>query len=313
MSTFSLVRTPPPDVTVEITPRHVVALALDGSAGGFRVAAHAVEALAPGAVVPALNAQNVVRPGEVAAAVATALAALGRRARRVALVVPDGCAKVSFLRFATVPARSADLDEMVRFQVRKAAPFRIEDAQISYVAGLQTAEGRDYVVVQARRDIVAEYEQACAAAGTHAGDVGLATFHVINAVFASGQAPGGDWLLIHVTADAASITILRGPHMVFFRHRGADGDGHLAELVHQTAMYYQDRLGGAGFTRALLTGTLPDDAVGTTRRAMEMRLGVPVDAVDPTRSVPLADRIGPTRDLIDTLTPALGSALAPRM
>ena len=41
---------------------------------------------------------------------------------------------------------------------------------------------------------------------------------------------------------------------MFYRHRGSDGDGSLADVVHQSAMYYEDRLGGRGFTRAILAG-----------------------------------------------------------
>ena len=38
-----------------------------------------------------------------------------------------------------------------------------------------------------------------------------------------------------------------GEHLVFFRNRAADGEAGLADMVHQTAMYYEDRLSGAGF------------------------------------------------------------------
>jgi len=311
MSLLSLFRSPPPDVAIEITPRHVVAVAIGGDRPGrFRVTGHAIEALPAGAVTPALNSANILRPADVAQAIARALGAVGRKATRVALVVPDALAKVSFIRFATVPGRGSDLDEMIRFQVRKAAPFRIEDAQVTSSPGLSAPDGQEYVVVQARRDIVAEYEQACASAGAYAGAVGLATFNVVNAVLGSGSPPSGDWLLIHVDADAATLAIMRGEHVVFFRHRGADGDGHLAELVHQTAMYYQDRLGGQGFARALVSGALPDDEQGLVKRAFESRLGVPVEHIDPTRAVPLTDRVTVSRDLVDALTPALGLALA---
>jgi Tfp pilus assembly PilM family ATPase len=313
MSAVSFFQTPPPDVAVEIAPNRVVALAVTTDRGGAaRVAAHAVEALPPGAVVPALNASNIARPGDVAQAISRAFATLGYRPRRVALVVPDAVAKVSFVRFANVPARSADLDELVKFQVRKAAPFRIEDAKVSYAPGLVAADGLEFVVTQARLDVIGEYEQACADAGAHAGVVGLATFNVVNAVLAASANPAGDWLLIHAQGDTATLAILRGAHMVFFRHRAGDGDGHLADLVHQTAMYYQDRLSGAGFARVLVAGALADDHRGETTRALEARLGVGVDTIDPTARVPLADRVAPSRDLIDALTPALGLALACR-
>ena len=51
-----------------------------------------------------------------------------------------------------------------------------------------------------------------------------------------------------------TLAILRGPHLIFFRNRAAETDGTLADLVHQTAMYYEDRLSGGGFARVLLAG-----------------------------------------------------------
>ena len=95
MSPLSILRTPPPDVAVEITARHVAAVVLAGGASGqARVAAHAVEPLPPGAVTPALNGVNLARPGDVVQALTRAWSALGRRPKRVALAVPDGMAKV---------------------------------------------------------------------------------------------------------------------------------------------------------------------------------------------------------------------------
>src|SRR5205085_12306409 len=117
---------------------------------------------------------------------------------------PDNVAKVSLLRFDKVPERSHDLDELVRWQVRKAAPFRVEDAQISHVAGQKNADGStEFVVVMARRDIVREYETVCEEAGAQAGVVDLSTLNVVNAVLAgqNAPAPDTDWLLVHVTPD----------------------------------------------------------------------------------------------------------------
>ena len=57
--------------------------------------------------------------------------------------------------------------------------------------------------------------------------------------------------------------------LMFFRSRGAEGEGTLADLVHQTAMYYEDRLSGAGFSRVMLCGasTVADAPGGDVGRA----------------------------------------------
>ncbi len=221
----SMLRTPPPAVAVEIAPARVTAVAVAGSGAGARLGAWAVEPLPEGSVVPSLTAPNVVRPAEVAAAVRAALERLGQRPKRIALVIPDAAAKVSLVRFKDVPARPADLDELVKFQIRKAAPFRSRTRRCPYAPGDRSAEGQEFVVVQARRDIVAEYEQACQTAGAVAGVVDLTTFGLAQCALRTTAGLTGDWLLIHGAADGATIAIYRGRHPVFFRRRGADGDG----------------------------------------------------------------------------------------
>ena len=53
----------------------------------------------------------------------------------MSLVVPDTVAKVSLLKLEKVPAKAADLQEIVRWQIRKTAPFPIEQAVLEHLAG----------------------------------------------------------------------------------------------------------------------------------------------------------------------------------
>jgi type IV pilus assembly protein PilM len=302
----------PATVAVEIARHRVSAASIAARETGLSVTAHALEPLAPGLVVPSLNASNIAEPKAVAAALRTVFDRMGASPRRVALAIPDGVAKVSLLRFEKVPERQRDLDELIRWQVRKAAPFRIEDAQMSYVPGMKAADGStEFVVVMARRDIVREYETVCQEAGAQAGVVDLATFNVINSVLASAQAPSDDWLLVHVTHEDATMAILRGSHLVFFRNRAAEGEAGLADLVHQTAMYYEDRLSGGGFDRVVLAGAGSPMTAGSPdadylRRALEQRLSAKVDTVDPRSAATLMDRITANTELLDVLAPLVG-------
>lgn len=306
---FSLTDAATPDFAVEIAAGHVAAAALEYRGGRPVVAAHAIELVAPGALVPSLTAANTQDRAAVMTALNRVLERVGRP-RRVALVVPDVVGKVSLVRFETVPARTADLDQLVRWQVRKSAPFAIEDAQVSYVRGLRTPEGQEFVVSLARRAVVEEYEGLCAEAGAHAGLVDLATFNVINAVLAGSGASSDDWVLVHVAADSASIAILRGADIIFFRNRSSDADGSLADLVHQTGMYYEDRLKGPGFRRAVVSSGA--ESAAEVRRALQGRLAAPVEAVDPRQAAALSDRISASPAFLDTLAPLVGILLRDR-
>lgn len=302
-----------PTAALEIGAERVSAATIEWRGRQPVIAAHAAEPLPPGVVVPALTAANVHDRATVGAAITRVLDRVGRP-RRLGLVIPDATAKVSLIRFERVPQRTQDLDQLVRWQVRKAAPFPIEEAQVSYVAGLGGSDGQEFVVSLARRDVVEEYEHLCADAGAHAGIVDIATFNVINAVLAGSVAPSGDWLLVNVAADSASIAILRGPHVMFFRNRTAEADGTLADLVHQTAMYYEDRLKGGGFARVIISGLAAAGVQHAAdaeqlRRSLEERLGTIVEPIDPRAAATLTDRIAAAPALLDTLAPLVGLML----
>jgi hypothetical protein len=238
------------------------------------------------------------------------------RPRRIALVLPDTVAKVSLIRFEKVPAKVQDLDQLIRWQVRKAAPFRIEDAQVSWVPGVAIdGGGREFIVTVARKDLIAGYEKACDGAGAHAGVVDLASFNLMNTVLVATPSTPRDWLLVHIGADYATLAVVRGPDLVFFRNRGAAGPAEFADLVHQTAMYHEDRLGGGGFSRVVLTGAAlrgPDQA-DWIRRSIEERLESKIESLDFRNAVPIRDRIGAGPELLDALAPALGVLLRERV
>jgi len=309
----SLRETSGPSVAVELAGHRVSAAAVEWRGGRPVVAAHAIEPLPAGALVPSLTAENIHDRAAVGAALERVFERIGGRPRRVGLVVPDLVAKVSLVRFEKVPSRAQDLDQLVRWQVRKTAPFPIEEAQVSYVPGVRALDGQEFIVSLARRQVVEEYERLCTDAGAHAGIVDLATFNVINAVLAGSAPPKGDWLLVNVSADCASIAIVGGEHLIFFRNRSSETDGTLADLVHQTAMYYEDRLKGAGFSRILMAGAGQQAAdVDQMRRSLEERLTTPVEMVDPRPAAALTDRITAAPALLDTLAPLVGLLLRER-
>lgn len=328
MSLRDLLQTAAPDVALEIDHTHVAAMRLAMRGGQVVIAAHAMEALAPGVVVPGLMTPNIADVPAVAQVIGRVLTQLGgTRPSRVSLVVPDTVAKVSLVKLEKVPAKAEDLHEIVRWQLKKTSPFPVEQAVLSISPGAKSPDGAsEFVVALARTDVLHQYEQACVMAGLHAGLVDLSTFAVINSVLAgqgsadpsTGSASPrassrGDWLLVHVTDTYLTLAVMRGDALLFFRNRGEEAEGTLADLIHQTAMYYQDRLHGGGFARVLIAGgaRLPGGAE-TVRRGLEERLGVSVEAVDPRAAATLQDRIGASPELLDVLAPLVGMAMRER-
>jgi type IV pilus assembly protein PilM len=296
---------PGPPHAVEIAARRVTVVGIRQEGGKAVVSATATEPLAPGVMTPGLAHPNIRDAGAVGSALARALDRAGIRPKRVGLVIPDAAARVSIVRFDSVPPRARDLDELVRWQVGKGAPFRIEEGQLSYVPGAAVgAGGREFVAVLVRRDVIEEYEGICARVGLHAGLVDIASFNVVNAVLASGHGmDDADWLLVHVTPEDITLAIVRSGDLIFFRNRPA-AEGSLEDLVHQTAMYYEDRLGGRGLARVIVAGG--SDGGDALRRAVEDRLRVSVEAIDPRDAAPLRDRVSAGTEVLDAIAAPVG-------
>jgi type IV pilus assembly protein PilM len=305
----SWLASPPLEAALEISPAAVSVAVLGGRSSNPVVQGYAVEPLPAGAVTPSLTSTNIADPDAVARALNSACQSLGLKPKRVALVIPDVAAKVSLVRFDQTPTRRDDLNQLIRWQVKKSTPFPVDDACLTYTAG---AHG-EFVVVVARRETIREYEGVCERIGIEAGLVDLSTFAVINLFLSSNLGTSGDWLVVHMRPEYTSIAILRRDDVLFFRNR-AEGDAEaLEDVVHQTAMYYQDRLEGRGFSKILLGGIgRLQGEVDLARRNLEARMGTVVEPIDPTRGAALTDRITATPELMATLSPLVGMLLRTR-
>lgn len=309
MNLPSFLQQAPPTVAVDLAPGRVAVVGVARRGGKATVSGYGIETLPAGTIAGSLSAPNMSDTATVAAAIARAGATAGARLSRVCLVVPDSVARVSIVRFESVPARTADLDELIKWQVKKTTPFPLDDALVTYSPGAASANGHDFVVTVARRDVIAQYEQACELAGAHAGVVDIPTFNVVNAVLAADRPAAGDWLLVHAAASYVSLSVLRDGHLIFYRTRGEDSEGSVADLVHQTAMYYEDRLQGKHFARVLLAGGSTAAGAEQLRQELSARLSLEVSAVDPFDAAALGEAGATSPALADALAPGIGILL----
>jgi Tfp pilus assembly PilM family ATPase len=292
-------------MAIEIASRRVTVLTVGRSSGGPSVTAHGTEPLPAGAVTPSLIGPNIAATDRVADALKRALDRAGLRAqRRAALVVPDAIARVSLLTFQQVPAKAADLDQLVRWQMKKSTPFPLEEAQVTHLPANTGEGGATYAAVVARRDVIAQYEAVAEAVGIHAGLVDLSSFNVMNAVMAAGAASASDWLVVCLAPEGTTLAILRGQQLMFYRHRAAVEAEPLSSLVHQTAMYHEDRLGGSRFSRVWVSG-----APEAVRKDIGRRLGLAAEAVDVR---PAANVTTDSPEGLDALAAGVGVLLRER-
>jgi type IV pilus assembly protein PilM len=227
-------------------------------------------------------------------------------------VIPDNAARVSLLPFEQLPAKAQDVDQLIRWKLKKSTPFPIEEAQVSWFIAHRTNAGPVIAATVARRDVVNQYEAVATGAGLHAGIVDLASFNVMNAVIGAGAAPASDWLLVTMAPEATTLAIGRGDNLMFYRHRPAVEDEGLGALVHQTAMFHEDRLGGTRFSRVWLCGAGVGPSADQARREIRESLGVAVEVVDVRAASEIGSRINASTDVLDALAAPVGVLLRDR-
>ena len=165
----SWIASPPPSVAVEISSKHVAAVAVAAQGGGSGDCGLRRRGAAGRCGRAQLNASTSTTRRRWPRPSARARK-LSARPRHIALVLPDTVAQVSLVRFEKVPQKVQDLDQLIRWQVRKAAPFRIEDAQLSWAPGTTLRRRRPRVRRHRRAPRrLSLYERACDAAGAYAG------------------------------------------------------------------------------------------------------------------------------------------------
>ena len=267
-----------PDLACEITPDGVLAAR---QTGGQMVMAFAP--LAADTVQPGLSAPNFADQAGVVVALRKALDEVALRGKRLTLVVPDAAVRVLILDFDSLPAKAQDALPIVRFRLRKLAPFDVEDAAVSYQVMRQEKELTRALVTVTPAAIRAEYEDAVRAAGYEPGVVLPSTLAALAAL------PTGDAALV-INRNHSSLTTAIANSNELLLHRTLELSANeasrrddLAQAVSVAAAYFEDTLqaeprvlyyvgaGGAEeFARALGTeaGSVVRDLAATPAGAM---------------------------------------------
>ncbi len=228
-----------PPAAVEITSDGVLAAALPGKS---EAPVYAFAPLAPGAVIPGIAEANLRQPGAVAKAIETALGNVSPRTRAVSLVVPDTTTRVFVLDFDSLPAKASEALSILRFRLRKMAPFDVEHAGLSYQVLTETKSECRVLATLIPGPVLEEYEAAVRAADFEPGAVlpsSLAALAVLN--------ESGAALTACLSGTALTTAITRGDDLLLYRTLNLPDDPgqRLAEVQRDIAVasaYFEDKL-----------------------------------------------------------------------
>jgi len=187
----------------------------------------------------------------------------GTRPGRISLVLPDNLAKVTLLGLPERPASARQLEELVRSQMRRAVPFRLEDSALSYQMLPGEGSAVSLLVTLMRRSVIEQFERALEAAGARVGLVDLCTTNLLNLCrprINELTRGGEDVALVNCDRNFFSMAIVRNERLIFLRCKTfalGSGDagrsnGALLREISNSFSYYQEKLKGQGVGTVLV-------------------------------------------------------------
>ena len=142
--------------------------------------AHAERPLPERAMGSSIFRPNLGATEELQRRVKEAFEASGTRPGRLSLVLPDNLAKTSLLALPERPGSAKHLSELVRFKLRRAVPFRLEDAVLSFQVLPGEGLGVTVLVAVMLRAVVEQSERLIESVGARVGLVDLCTPNLFN-------------------------------------------------------------------------------------------------------------------------------------
>src|SRR4051812_32133413 len=287
-----------PKLACEITPERIIAARATDDGSGLD--SYTARALATGSVLPRLSEDNIANADMLKQAVSDALTTVGAKTHDLVAILPDASVRIALLDFDTLPDKKQDIDGVIRFRLKKALPFDVDQAAVSY--DIQRSNGKVHVVAAVvLSTVLAEYENLFR-------DLGFAPGIVLPSTLASlGNVDTTDPVLV-IKADSTTTTLVIVSNNQLMLFRTLESQGGLAVSaeqlvpdVHASLVFFQDTY-SMRVDRILVGGMIDAETVGST---LETQTGVRV------QNLVAASHLGATRPNfpVSTLAGVVGALL----
>ncbi|MGH9470257.1 MAG: hypothetical protein ACRD1N_07940 [Terriglobia bacterium] len=222
-----------PRTVVEVQPDFVLGARFSGTrpAGVRRMA---LQALDPGVLEPSSVQANIAKPELLRRAVG-AIAGAIQNGGTLGLLLPDNAVRVSVLGFETLPAKSEELDALIRWRLKETLGYAPEAAKLSWQVNWTERGLTELLVIAAKRGVLSQYGAALSPLGGGAALI-LPVTMALMALCAPDEAAGQ--LLTHVCSGWVTHAVIEGNRLRLWRSRRlslAAQDSGVSEVLSEAA------------------------------------------------------------------------------
>jgi len=180
---------------------------------------------------------------------------------RVSLLLPDSWFRINILDLPSLPEKTNEAMEMVRWSLKRTIPLPPEALRIAYTVLSKGPSGVKLLVVSAVEKTLSNIERVFASSGLDVILIEPIGLNIWNAVAVREAATTNDRLFLYVREREFTTAVFRGEQPLFIRSRNLGGERTLEQEIRLSASYLRDNLRTDTIENCYLAGSGIDAGV----------------------------------------------------
>jgi type IV pilus assembly protein PilM len=181
---------------------------------------------------------------------------------RVSLLLPDSWFRINILDLQSLPDRSAEAMDVIRFSLKRTLPISPDTLRITWSVLSKTPAGVKLLVLSAVEKSLASIERVFTSSGLDVILIEPIGLNIWNAVAVREAETANDRLLLYIREREFTTAVFRGAQPLFIRSRNLGGERTLEQEIRLSASYLRDNLGTESIEHCYLAGSGINGDVG---------------------------------------------------
>jgi type IV pilus assembly protein PilM len=181
---------------------------------------------------------------------------------KLSLLLPDSWFRMNIIELQTLPERTSEAAEVIRWSLRRTMPIDPSELRLSYEVLSRTPPR--ILAVSAVDATISAIERLFEAAGIEVILIEPAGLNVWNAITAREAATTRDRIFFYIREHDFTTGVFRGTQPLFIRSRNLNGERTLQQEIRLSATYLRDTFQTTSVEKCYVAGNGIDGEVTTT-------------------------------------------------
>lgn len=173
---------------------------------------------------------------------------------KVSVLLPDAWFRMNILELPSLPDRSADALEVVRWSLKRTLPVPPDQLRVAFSVLSRENGGARVLVLSALDATLTAIERVFDAAGLDVVLIEPVGLNIWNAISVHETDHAGDRIFFYLRDSDFTTAVFRGTQPLFLRSRNLSADRTIEQEIRLSASYLRDALSVDTFSRCYVAG-----------------------------------------------------------